>query len=271
MRFQNTLIAQGIKFEPCPPYKHAMNGVIERAIYTVDCKARSILFEGSLPGEFWCYAIDHAVYIKNRAPTSTLPFGDVTLNSPITLWHAYTGKLPEFTRLAVLGCAANPLNTLEKHPKKMAFRHKPDYVFMGMEGNKIWKLLNIHTLTIEKYGDAAFNEYKFPLSNFKLPSDTTEVLIRPNIGSGNQRSRHNPQERAGGPDQDRAGGSDQNRAGGSGSVPTATGRAAGPSDQLGTSRGLESSGAGHSANSKTSAPVREAKDSSKRVFNETVA
>ena len=42
--FQLRLKELGIHFEPCPPYKHSMNGVVERGIYTVDCKARSMLF-----------------------------------------------------------------------------------------------------------------------------------------------------------------------------------------------------------------------------------
>jgi hypothetical protein len=146
----------------------------------------------------------------------------------------------------------------------MAFWHKPNYAFIGMEGSKIWKLLNIHTLSVEKYGDAAFNEYKLPLSNYKLPSDSTQdILIRPVTGSGIQLQRHISQGRAGG--------SDQNQAIGSGSNPTATGRAAGPSNQLGTSDGLNSSGTGPSVSDQTSAPVRPGKLSKGRVFNETVA
>jgi hypothetical protein len=164
MAFQNTLGTKGINFEPCPLYKHSMNGVVERAIYTTDCKTRSLLFEGNLSGEFWCYAVAHVVYIKNRFLTSALPFGD---SLSITPWHAYTGKLPQFNKLVTFGYAANPLNTLEKHPPKMAFRHKPSYVFIGMEGSKVWKLLNMHTHLVEKFGDAEFNEYRFPLANYK--------------------------------------------------------------------------------------------------------
>jgi hypothetical protein len=173
IHFQNHLTSQGIVFEPYPPYNHAMNGVAERAIYTTDCKTRSLLFEGSLSGEFWCYAMEHAVYIKNKVPTSALPFGDLLPSNAITPWHAYTGQLPQFEKLVTFGCHANPLNTLEKHPPKMPFCHKPDYVFMGMEGNKIWKLMNLHTHQIERYGDAEFNEYKFPLKGYK-----------PTIGTG---------------------------------------------------------------------------------------
>ena len=42
----------GIVFEPCPAYKHSMNGVSKRHIYTTDYKARSLLFDADLPLEF---------------------------------------------------------------------------------------------------------------------------------------------------------------------------------------------------------------------------
>src|SRR5277367_2883778 len=43
-KFQDHLKAIGIHFELYLAYKHSMNGVVERAIYIVDCKARSMLF-----------------------------------------------------------------------------------------------------------------------------------------------------------------------------------------------------------------------------------
>jgi len=42
----------GIVFESCPAYKHSMNRVSERHIYTTDYKARSLLFNADLPLEF---------------------------------------------------------------------------------------------------------------------------------------------------------------------------------------------------------------------------
>ena len=187
MQFQNTLSSIGIAFEPCPPYKHSMNGVIERAIYATDCKARSLLYEGRLSGEFWCYAVEHAVYIKNRVPTSALPFGE-TRPEAITPWHAYTGRLPDLLKLVTFGCTANPLNTLQKHPQKMAFRHKPGYVFLGMDGNKVWKLMNTHTLKIEKYGDAEFNEYRFPLADYKPTMTSVAQPSRNKEGADRKKS-----------------------------------------------------------------------------------
>ena len=47
-KFQNELISRGIDFEPCPLYKHSYNSVIERIIYIVDYKIRSLLFKGNI-------------------------------------------------------------------------------------------------------------------------------------------------------------------------------------------------------------------------------
>jgi hypothetical protein len=52
-----------------------------------------------------------------------------------------------------------------------------------MEGSKIWKLMNLHNHQIEKYGDAAFDEYKTPLKGHQptILSDsatTKQVPVR---------------------------------------------------------------------------------------------
>jgi hypothetical protein len=37
-KFQNKYKEDGIQFEPCPIYKHSLNGVSERAVYITDYK-----------------------------------------------------------------------------------------------------------------------------------------------------------------------------------------------------------------------------------------
>jgi hypothetical protein len=241
-----------------------MNWVVERAIYTTDCKARSLLFEGGLSGEFWCYAVEHAVYIKNKVPTSALPFGDSLSTNAITPWHAYTGKLPELFNLVTFGYYANPLNTLEKHPAKMAFRHKLDNAFMGMEGHKIWKLLNLHTHQIEKYGDAEFNEYKLLLKGYK-----------PNIGTGAP-----PRLRKGG---EKKTSSNSTLTRGTQALVHQPCRVRTDGEQsrmlcrndavdglAGTSFQLEGSGAGHSTSDRDSTSTRVVGKSKEKVFNNNI-
>ena len=50
--FQSICNKDGIIFEPCPAYKHSMNRVSERHLYTTNCKARLLLFNADLPKDF---------------------------------------------------------------------------------------------------------------------------------------------------------------------------------------------------------------------------
>lgn len=52
-----------------------MNGVSEREIDFIATYARLMLFESQLPDPFWGYAVEHAIWIRNRVSTSSLPFG----------------------------------------------------------------------------------------------------------------------------------------------------------------------------------------------------
>ena len=81
----------GIQLEPCPPYKHSLNRVVERAIRTVDATTRSMIYEAKMLYQIWYYTIEYAVYLKNRLPTAALPFGpqESDTGSAETLFEAY--------------------------------------------------------------------------------------------------------------------------------------------------------------------------------------
>ena len=59
----------------------------------------------------WDYAIEHAIWIKNRVPTSALPFRleDLFVSTLITLFRAYIGDYPDFKNLRVFSYKAVPL------------------------------------------------------------------------------------------------------------------------------------------------------------------
>ena len=61
-----------------------------------------------------------------------------------------------------------PNNTKEKHPKKFDPQFKPGYMLIGMQGSKIYKLFNSVTQVVEKYRDADFDEYRFPLRQHRM-------------------------------------------------------------------------------------------------------
>jgi hypothetical protein len=101
--------------------------------------------------------------LKNQTPTSALPLREGKLSKAVTPFEAYKEALLDLSRLRVFGCATMPNNTKEKHPKKLDPWFKPKYVFIRMQGSKIYKLFNLVTQVVEKYGDADFDEYRFPL------------------------------------------------------------------------------------------------------------
>ncbi|CAA9994150.1 unnamed protein product [Nesidiocoris tenuis] len=76
--FEDFLKAEGIKHQKTVPYTPQQNGVAERMGRTVIEKARCLLFDSELPRKYWGEALNTAIYLKNRSPTSAL-----------------TGKVPE--------------------------------------------------------------------------------------------------------------------------------------------------------------------------------
>jgi len=99
--FQAKLKSRGTAIEPCPAYKHAMNGVAEKYIDLIKIKMRSILYQAKLAKEFWCLAVEHSVWIKNRIPTAALPLVKAggRLAIAVTPYEAWYERLPNFDRL----------------------------------------------------------------------------------------------------------------------------------------------------------------------------
>jgi hypothetical protein len=69
-----------------------------------NCKARLLLFDADLSKDFWCLAVEHVVGVKNKVPTSALPFGDGRFGTAKTLYKAYNNKVLNLANLKVFGC-----------------------------------------------------------------------------------------------------------------------------------------------------------------------
>lgn len=89
---------KGIQFEFTIPYTPEQNGVTERMNRTICEKARCMLLHSKLPKSFWSYAIQAAVYIINRCPTTAL-----NGKLPATFWF---GHEPNLKKLKVFGSVA---------------------------------------------------------------------------------------------------------------------------------------------------------------------
>ena len=158
--FKAFLREKGINKEPSPPYEHWFNGVVERKIRTVEETARCLLFQANLPDWLWPEAIDTAVYLRNRSPTSAL--------SNKTPFEAYTGRKPEISHLKSFGCTAHAhLHKGEQRgPGKFAPRSHEciliGYVEGSGQGSTIYKLFNAETKRVFTSGSVDVDEHSFP-------------------------------------------------------------------------------------------------------------
>ena len=160
--FQNRCKEDGMQFEPCPAYKHSLNGVSERAVYTTDCKIRSLLFDSKLLIDLWCLAAEHAIWIKNRVPTIALPFGSGRLGTLKTPYKAYTKQVLNLEHVKAFSCAAYPILPKGKHPQHFTYRHRPGHILVGMQSSKIWKVFDLGNQTVDHVDNCRFDKYLFP-------------------------------------------------------------------------------------------------------------
>ena len=85
------------------------------------------------------------------------------MSTSVTPYAAYTGTLPDFKDLYTFGYKAMPRKLETQFLKSFEPRTKEDtWVLIGMQGNHIWKILNVNTLREVKLVDCGFNEYIFP-------------------------------------------------------------------------------------------------------------
>ena len=87
---------RGISHEFTCPYTPEQNGVSERLNCTLIETARSMIYHAKVPLKFWAEAVNTAVYLHNRSPTSELK--DKT---PFECW---LGEKPDASNLRVFGC-----------------------------------------------------------------------------------------------------------------------------------------------------------------------
>jgi hypothetical protein len=163
--FINWLAKEGIQHEPSPPNEHWLNGVVERAMQEVNKIARTLIFEAKLPQSMWCYATEHAVWLRNRRPTDALPFGpieDSSAGKEKTPYAAYTDRLPNLTNVRVFGCKA----AIKYPPALYPQKHQPmirqeEGIWVGMKGNHLALILDrlshqIRTSTVVKTDETKF-------------------------------------------------------------------------------------------------------------------
>lgn len=133
-QFKQYMEWMNIDSQTTTPYSPAQNGVAERMNRTILDAARSMLHASGLPMSYWVYAVQTAVYVRNRCPTKAL--------DGITPYQAWRGEKPNLSHLRVFGCRAHMHLGDNKRNGKLAARSIP-VIFIGYSNEaKAWLVLD---------------------------------------------------------------------------------------------------------------------------------
>ncbi len=128
------------------------NGIAERSLQTIFNKARAMMKYAHLPNIMWGKAVLHAVFLKNRSPSTST--GVYPLQFRI-------GRPYDFTKVRVFGCPAQifirPLARV--NPKLSNRSEQGTFVGMSLRGNGyIFLVPRTRTLVEVDSKDVLFNE-----------------------------------------------------------------------------------------------------------------
>ncbi|CAI7832845.1 unnamed protein product [Closterium sp. NIES-53] len=141
----------GIRHSLTVPYSPAMNGIAERANWTITETARGLLIEAGLPDYFWPDAVRSACVAKNRALTHV----------GADKWVPYVewiGRKPKVDMLRVFGCMCMALVPKHLHHNKLGAK-AIWAVHLGMAQNsKGWLLWDPFTKKFLVIKDCKFME-----------------------------------------------------------------------------------------------------------------
>ena len=138
---------QGIQWEMSAPKAPEQNGVAERSNRTILEKARTMLIHANLSKAHWAEALNTAIYLANRTPTSSLP----DHKTPYEAWH---GRIPDVEHLRVFGCRAW---VVDHKPKGKMDPRGWKGTFMGYgNGKNQYRVWNGRTVLIRR--DVVFDE-----------------------------------------------------------------------------------------------------------------
>ena len=113
------------------PNNPAQNGLAERMNHTIVESARSLMFHSNLSVNFWAEALNTAVYIKNRSPTTAL--------DGIIPYECLYNRKPDVANLRMFGCVA--FVHLPAHQRKKLDPKSRKVIFVGYpDGTKGYRL-----------------------------------------------------------------------------------------------------------------------------------
>lgn len=149
--FRGILSATGIQFQPAPPYSQHKNGISERMIQTVLCKARAMLLDACLPAALWAETVNTAVYLHSLSPSRAI--GN---KSPHEMLY---GTKPTLDHLRRFGCVAyKRIPKAQQKDTKFGNRSKSCIMLGYTATTTIWRLWDSDMKTTIRASDVIFDE-----------------------------------------------------------------------------------------------------------------
>ncbi|KAL6287822.1 hypothetical protein ACE6H2_012212 [Prunus campanulata] len=139
----------GIERQLTVAYSPQQNGVAERKNRTVMEMARTMMHEKKIPLKFWGEAVNTAVYLQNRSPTSAL---DNT-----TPFEQFSGRKPGVKHLRIFGSLCYIHVPSQKRHKLEETGMKGIFVGYG-SCEKGYRILNLRTQKVELSRSVIFDE-----------------------------------------------------------------------------------------------------------------
>ncbi|KAI1007861.1 hypothetical protein K3495_g375 [Podosphaera aphanis] len=120
------------------------------------------------------------MHIRNRLPTSALLYGpeDTRSGTNVTPISASSDKLKKLNKLRIFGCVAFPSVFKETKPEFSKFAPN---IFIGIQSNSTWVLLNRRTGPEQRSEDCEFKEHIFP--GMMCQDLQSQLGLRSNISS----------------------------------------------------------------------------------------
>ena len=149
------------------PHTPQQNGLAERMNRTIMETVHSMIHSAGLPLNFWAKAVNTAVYLCNRSPTSSLK--DSTLYE---YWH---NQKPDVSHLKVFGC--NVFVHVPDQKRKKLDKKCISCIFVGYPGgSKGYKVYNRNTKKFLRSRDVVFLENSFGHKSLEGEKDANLLI-----------------------------------------------------------------------------------------------